>query len=313
MSNRINKNSRKSAKVSRDDQGEPMRDDYNDDQSQEQPQANLCTACGQLDIWCQCKHLYEASLTETDMERGGYCAPTPIATAATATATITAVTAATPKFNQYDGWAPTAASVAEAPKDPICTFCGDVYRWCPCDPIHIGYMDAQYERECALRCKFCNASYKPSECPKWSSYPNESCGCGGACLTPCNCCALCNETQDHSDKMTTILQQFANQDRIRVKRYREGQRISFLSLDGTTDDVEGWLSSQDIAQGWIEKYSLWTQDEGNGYISIKLMISSDIVPSLPEFNGCSNASMCNLDDFHSFTITIKREFVVDLP
>lgn len=77
-SNRINKNSRRSAKVSRDDQGEPMRDDYYDDQEQEQeqPHTNVytdCTTCGQLDRWCQCDPVYEASLKEIDMEIAAYC------------------------------------------------------------------------------------------------------------------------------------------------------------------------------------------------------------------------------------------------
>jgi hypothetical protein len=72
MSNRINKNSRKSAKVSRDDQGEPIDDDF-------QPVEftslhSTCTTCGQCDIWCQCDPEYEASLKEMDQDIATYCA-----------------------------------------------------------------------------------------------------------------------------------------------------------------------------------------------------------------------------------------------
>ena len=72
MSNRINKNSRKSAKVTRDDQGVPIDDDF-------QPVEftslhSTCTTCGQCDIWCQCDPEYEASLKEMDQDIATYCA-----------------------------------------------------------------------------------------------------------------------------------------------------------------------------------------------------------------------------------------------
>jgi hypothetical protein len=233
-SNRINKNSRRSAKVSRDDQGEPMRDDYNDDQ-QQQPIATSvhteCHSCGQLDLWCQCDPLYEASLNEMDMEIAAYCA--------------------------------TVGIEVPVDHDAVCAV------W---DKIHHHAAQEIYE----------------------ATTPE-------------------SEHEQEQNKLTTILQQFANDDRIHVKRYREGHNVTLISADGTSDIVEGWLSSQDMAEGWIKKYSLWTEDQGNGYISINLMIGSNVVPSLPEFAGCSNHSLCNLDDFHSFTITIKRELVQDFP
>ena len=242
-SNRINKNSRRSAKVSRDDQGEPMRDDYDDDQEQEQeqPHANVytdCTTCGQLDRWCQCDPVYEASLKEIDMEIAAYCLKHEVEV---------------PANRGFEGYKAT------------------------CDILQ------KIHEERLLAQEIYEATTPESE------------------------------HEQEQIKLTTILQQFANQDRIHVKRYREGHNVTLISADGTSDIVEGWLSSQDMAEGWVEKYSLWTEDQGNGYISIKLMIGSNVVPSLPEFAGCSNAPMCNLDDFHSFTITIKREFVVDLP
>jgi ankyrin repeat protein len=41
------------------------------------------------------------------------------------------------------------------------------------------------------------------------------------------------------------------------------------------------------------------------------MIETDVVPELPEFEGCENNALCNLDDFSTFTITIKRDCVLD--
>ena len=77
MSNRINKNSRKSAKVTRDDQGVPIDDDF-----QPVEFTNLhnldahsnCTTCGNLDIFCRCDPVHEAILTQTDKDVTEFCA-----------------------------------------------------------------------------------------------------------------------------------------------------------------------------------------------------------------------------------------------
>jgi hypothetical protein len=112
--------------------------------------------------------------------------------------------------------------------------------------------------------------------------------------------------------MQLVLQQLADEDRIRVKRYAEGHSTGIITADYSSYiTVEGWLSAQDMCEGWIQKYSLWTEEADNNCIRIRLMIETDVVPDLPDFEGCENNALCNLDDFHAFTITIKREYVED--
>lgn len=74
MSNRINKNSRKSAKVTRDDQGFPIDDDFQPVDDEPVDTHSNCTTCGDLDIFCRCDPVHEAILTQTDKDVNEFCA-----------------------------------------------------------------------------------------------------------------------------------------------------------------------------------------------------------------------------------------------
>ena len=74
MSNRINKNSRKSAKVTRDDQGFPIDDDFQPVDDEPVDTHLNCTTCGDLDIYCRCDPVHEAILTQTDKDVTEFCA-----------------------------------------------------------------------------------------------------------------------------------------------------------------------------------------------------------------------------------------------
>lgn len=156
--------------------------------------------------------------------------------------------------------------------------------------------------------------YDSYEEPETNDFHSDCNVCDQLDICRCNSVYEASPNQEISDedRMQAVLQELANQDRIQVTRSSEGHSTIMYSADlSTTVTVGGWLIGQDMSQGWIQQYSLWTEEADDNCIRIRLMIETDVVPDLPEFHGCSNESLCNLDYFHNFTICIKRYCVID--
>ena len=123
------------------------------------------------------------------------------------------------------------------------------------------------------------------------------------------------QNQQH-DKLSQVLQQFADQDLLRVeridKRDSSGHVTDILNEQGQIlAKVSGWLVGQDFAMGWRDEYTKWTNILDDEYVEILLMIDHNPLPKLPEFAGCKNQAACNLDDFGDYKIKIKRAHVTD--
>ena len=122
------------------------------------------------------------------------------------------------------------------------------------------------------------------------------------------------DTQD-SD-MEKVIQQLANEGRLKVSRYDIGHYATFKLKDGTTTTlttVSGFLDGQDVSMGWSDEYCKWTEQDPADpeRIIIRLMIDRGKMPVMLEFDGCENEACCNGDTFGVFVIRINRRDVVD--
>ena len=116
--------------------------------------------------------------------------------------------------------------------------------------------------------------------------------------------------------MEQVIQQLADERRLKVTRCDIGHYATFTLKDGTTTTlttVSGFLEGQDVYMGWSDEYCKWTEQDPTDpeRIIIRLMIDRDTMPKLPEFEGCQNKACCNGDTFGVFTIRINRCDVVD--
>ena len=126
-----------------------------------------------------------------------------------------------------------------------------------------------------------------------------------------------NDTlNDQYDKINKVLQDFSDNDLLRVKRIDRRESGHITEILNEHGDIQatmyGFLVGQDFLEGWRNTYTKWTNFLDDEYIEILLMINHDILPKLPEFSKCKNQATCNLDYFCDYKIKIKRSHVTDL-
>ena len=119
------------------------------------------------------------------------------------------------------------------------------------------------------------------------------------------------EQSEH--QLGELLQTLANEDRLLVNRFEDYQETTVkANATNAEHSFRGCLEGQDFAMGWDEEYCKATKVLEDGYIEIELMV--DIGPWFPqdgEFKGIRLRSVCNMEDFKTYSIRIKRECVVD--
>jgi hypothetical protein len=119
------------------------------------------------------------------------------------------------------------------------------------------------------------------------------------------------EQSEH--QLGELLQHLANEDRLLVNRFEDYQETTVKATATNAEhSFRGCLVGQDFAMGWSEEYCKATKVLEDGYIEIQLMVDIDTwFPRDGEFKDIRLRSVCNLEDFKTYSIRIKRECVVD--